>query len=76
MEMKHKKSFGLAFIETCELQKVAETAMSVWDFVNLHSRSRGCNRFIAFDNACRYLSELYPDNRERRARLGLPDFRS
>jgi phosphoglycolate phosphatase-like HAD superfamily hydrolase len=76
MELKHRKCFAPAFIETYELQEIAETAEAVWDFVNLYSRSRGCNRFIALDSACRYLSDLNPDNSELKARLDLPDLRS
>ncbi len=76
MDLKHKKCFAPAFIETYELQEIAENAMAGGGFVNLYSRSRGCNRFIALDTACRYLSELYPDDRELRARLDLPDLRS
>jgi len=47
MEIKHRECFCPAFIDRFDLQGVARYAREAWDFVNLHSQSRGCNRFIA-----------------------------
>jgi phosphoglycolate phosphatase-like HAD superfamily hydrolase len=47
MEIKHKECFCPAYIKHFELQVVAKYARECWDFVNLYSKSRGCNRFLA-----------------------------
>jgi len=47
MEIKHKECFCPAFIKHFELQAVSRFAREVWEFVNLYSISRGCNRFKA-----------------------------
>ncbi|GAB4371259.1 MAG: HAD family hydrolase [Spirochaetales bacterium] len=47
MELKHKECFCPAFINHFELQCVSRYARETWEFVNLYSRYRGCNRFHA-----------------------------
>lgn len=47
MEIKHKECFCPTTIKYWELQKVSKYAREAWDFVNLYSKSRGCNRFHA-----------------------------
>lgn len=47
MEIKHKECFCPAMIYHFALQSVSKFARETWDFVNLYSKSRGCNRFIA-----------------------------
>jgi len=47
MEIKHKECFCPAFINIFGLQPVAKYARETWDFVNLYSKNRGCNRFPA-----------------------------
>jgi phosphoglycolate phosphatase-like HAD superfamily hydrolase len=47
MEIKHKECFCPNTILHWELQSVSKYAREVWDFVNLYSDSRGCNRFHA-----------------------------
>lgn len=47
MEVKHKECFCPAFINNFGLQSVSKFAREVWEFVNLYSITRGCNRFIA-----------------------------
>ena len=47
MEPKHKECFCPAFINNFNLQSVSKYAREVWDFVNLYSQDRGCNRFFA-----------------------------
>jgi phosphoglycolate phosphatase-like HAD superfamily hydrolase len=57
MEIKHKECFCPNYIKYFELQPVSKYAREIWDFVNLYSKSRGCNRFIALIEAFRLLSE-------------------
>ncbi len=57
MELKHKECFCPAFIKDFDLQPVAKYAREVWEFVNLYSRSRGCNRFQAVVSALDLLRE-------------------
>ena len=47
MEIKHKECFCPAFIKHFELQAISKYAREGWEFVNLYSKSRGCNRFHA-----------------------------
>ena len=47
MEIKHKECFAPMFIKHFELQAVSKYARKVWEFVNLYSKTRGCNRFHA-----------------------------
>ncbi len=51
MEIKHKECFCPAFIKHFGLQPVSKAAREVWAFVNLYSKTRGCNRFIAVQHA-------------------------
>jgi len=57
MEIKHKECFCPNYIKYFELQSVSKYAREIWDFVNLYSKTRGCNRFIALIEAFRYLNE-------------------
>jgi len=57
MELKHKECFCPAFIKHLKLQPVSKAAREVWDFVNLYSKTRGCNRFFAVLYACDLLKE-------------------
>ena len=47
MEIKHKECFCPNFIEHFNMQAVSKYAREVWEFVNLYSTTRGCNRFHA-----------------------------
>jgi phosphoglycolate phosphatase-like HAD superfamily hydrolase len=47
METKHKECFCPAFVNNFGLQSVSKYAREAWDFVNLYSQDRGCNRFHA-----------------------------
>lgn len=51
MELKHKECFCPAFIHHFDMQPANRYAREVWDFVNLYSRTRGCNRFKAVVHA-------------------------
>jgi phosphoglycolate phosphatase-like HAD superfamily hydrolase len=57
MEIKHKECFCPNFINTFGLQAVSKYAREAWDFVNLYSKSRGCNRFLAVIMALDLLRE-------------------
>ncbi len=47
MEIKHKECFCPNTIKYWNLQQVSKYAREAWDFVNLYSKTRGCNRFLA-----------------------------
>lgn len=47
MEIKHKECFCPAFINHFNLQAVSKYAREAWEFVNLYSKTRGVNRFLA-----------------------------
>jgi phosphoglycolate phosphatase-like HAD superfamily hydrolase len=47
MEIKHKECFCPNTIKHWDLQVVSKYAREAWEFVNLYSKSRGCNRFLA-----------------------------
>ena len=47
MEIKHKECFCPNFINRFGLQAISKFARETWEFVNLYSKTRGCNRFPA-----------------------------
>ncbi len=55
MELKHKECFCPAYIDVLDLQSVSRYAREVWDFVNLYSKTRGINRFLALLEAADHL---------------------
>ena len=57
MEIKHKECFCPNYIKYWELQPVSKYAREIWEFVNLYSKTRGCNRFLAISEAFRLLDE-------------------
>jgi len=57
MEIKHKECFCPQYINHFDLQAISKYAREVWDFVNLYSRTRGCNRFLALQHALDWLSD-------------------
>ena len=57
MEIKHKECFCPNYIKYFELQPVSKYAREIWDFVNLYSQTRGCNRFLALIEAFKLLNE-------------------
>ena len=57
MELKHKECFAPMFIKHFRLQTASKYAREVWDFVNLYSKTRGCNRFPAVVYAMKFLRE-------------------
>ena len=76
MEIKHKECFCPAFIKHYDLQAVSKYAREVWEFVNLYSKSRGCNRYLAVTSALTLLAER-PEVKARNVEIPkLPGLRS
>lgn len=63
MELKHKECFCPAVIDAMGCQAVSRIAREVWDFVNLYSKTRGCNRF----HALQYFRDLLKERDEVKA---------
>jgi len=64
MELKHKECFCPAVIKHMGCQPVSKAAREVWDFVNLYSKTRGCNRFLALQ----YFRDLLCEHKDVQAR--------
>jgi phosphoglycolate phosphatase-like HAD superfamily hydrolase len=56
MEIKQKECFCPNFIKYFSLQPVSKYARETWEFVNLYSKSRGINRFLALEESLKLLS--------------------
>ncbi len=72
MEIKHKECFCPNFIRYFELQVISKYTREAWDFVNLYSPSRGCNRFHAVIEALTLLRER-DEVRNRKANVPDPE---
>ncbi len=73
MEIKQKECFCPAFIKHMNLQAASKYAREVWEFVNLYSKTRGCNRFLAVKRAL----ELMRNRHEIRERnVDIPELPS
>ncbi|MDX2432584.1 MAG: HAD family hydrolase [Bacteroides sp.] len=57
MEIKQKECFCPNFIKSFGLQSVQKYARETWEFVNLYSKFRGVNRFVAIVEAFRLLND-------------------
>lgn len=57
MEPKHKECFCPVTIEKWELAAISKYAREAWEFVNLYSQDRGCNRFLALQKTFDLLRE-------------------
>jgi phosphoglycolate phosphatase-like HAD superfamily hydrolase len=57
MELKQKECFAPNVINYWHLQRVSKLARETWEFVNLYSKWRGINRFIALVKALELLAE-------------------
>ena len=75
MEPKHKECFCPVTIEKWELAAVSKYAREAWEFVNLYSRDRGCNRFLALLKAFDWLRERPEVKRQGIQIPELPDLR-
>jgi len=51
MEPKQKECFCPVTIEKWDLAAISKYAREAWEFVNLYSQDRGCNRFFALQKA-------------------------
>ena len=56
MEIKQKECFCPNFIKYFNMQPVSKYARETWEFVNLYSTNRGCNRFLAVNETLRLLA--------------------
>ena len=75
MEPKQKECFCPVTIEKWNLASVSKYAREAWEFVNLYSRDRGCNRFLALLKAFDWLRER-PEVKRRGTQIPkLPDLR-
>src|SRR5208282_4151539 len=70
MEVKQKECFAPMFIKHFHLQAASKYARQTWEFVNLYSKTRGCNRFHALTASLNLLGRR-PEVMARR--LALPD---
>ena len=57
MEPKHKECFCPTMIWKFELAALSKFAREAWDFVNLYSKTRGCNRFLALQHVMDFLTK-------------------
>lgn len=57
LEIKQKECFCPNMIKYFDLQTVSKYAREIWEFVNLYSKTRGCNRFLAIDKFFDLLSK-------------------
>ncbi len=64
MEPKQKEVFCPTTIWKWDLMAVSKYAREVWLFVNLYSKTRGCNRFLALQYAMDFIRER-PEVRRR-----------
>ena len=58
MEVKHNDCFSVALVRAYDLAAVSRQVHEAWDFVNLYSQSRGCNRFKAILLAVDHLRDM------------------
>ena len=72
MEIKQKECFCPNFIKHFGLQAVSKYARETWEFVNLYSKDRGCNRFIAVIRALDLLRER-PETKARGVKVPAMD---
>lgn len=58
MEVKHNDCFSVNVVKHFGLSAVSRQVHEAWDFVNLYSQSRGCNRFKALVDVMDWLREM------------------
>ncbi len=76
MALKHRKCFAPAWVELYNLQACETAAREVWDFVNLFSRTRGCNRFIALIQATKLLKKRLENTGNHQTARAVPDMKA
>jgi hypothetical protein len=70
MEVKHNDSFSVNLIKHFGLQAVSRQAHQAWDFVNLYSQTRCCNRFRGIVLVCDLLRDMA---RVKKAGIKVPE---
>jgi len=76
MEPKHKECFCPVTVWKWNLAAVSKYAREAWDFVNLYSKTRGCNRFLALQHVMNLLRER-PEVQARGVRIPeLPELKA
>jgi phosphoglycolate phosphatase-like HAD superfamily hydrolase len=73
MEVKHNDCFSVNFVKHFGLQALSRQAHEAWDFVNLYSQTRGCNRFKAIVLAVDQLREMPRVNKALAAGATIPE---
>lgn len=68
MELKHKECFCPVFIDKFHCQAVSKYARETWEFVNLYSKWRGCNRWLGVVHVLDLLRKR-PEVQRRKARM-------
>jgi phosphoglycolate phosphatase-like HAD superfamily hydrolase len=58
MEVKHNDCFAVNVVKHFGLAPISRQVHQVWDFVNLYSQTRGCNRFKALMLSMDHLREM------------------
>lgn len=59
MTIKHKNCFGPCFIKTFNIKENVDDILSTWNYINLYSKTRGINRFIALLKIIDYTKEKF-----------------
>jgi phosphoglycolate phosphatase-like HAD superfamily hydrolase len=70
MEVKHNDSFSVNFIKYFGLAAISRQVHQAWDFVNLYSQTRGCNRFKAIVLVADVLREM---PKVKKAGIAIPE---
>ncbi len=68
MEIKHKECFCPNFVDKFDCQAVSKYTREAWEFVNLYSKWRGCNRWLAVLRVLALLRER-PEVQRRGAKI-------
>jgi phosphoglycolate phosphatase-like HAD superfamily hydrolase len=71
MELKHKECFIPNTIKYWNLQEVSRYAREAFEFVNLYSKSRGINRFLALIETLTWLGRR-PEVKRRGIKIEIP----
>ena len=72
MEVKHNDCFSVQLIKYFALPAISRQVHQAWDFVNLYSKTRGCNRFLAIVYVFDQLREM---PRVQKAGVKLPELK-
>ena len=59
MEIKHRRCFGPCMIEVWHLEKWQDKILNRWNEINLYTRTRGINRFLALEIILTQINDSY-----------------